>query len=300
MKIALGPVLTHWPKATLGAFYAGVATWPVDIVYMGEVVCARRHEYRFADWLDAAEALAAAGKDVVLSAQALMESESDLKALRRIVANGRFLVEANDMGAVHLLAERGPFVAGPHLNVYNAPTLALVASLGAVRWVPPVEMTRAALAAILVEQPPGLATEAFAWGRLPLAFSARCFTARHYDLPKDDCRFSCLAHPDGLALATRDGEPFLVLNGTQTQSHRVYTLVAQIPEMRQLGVDVLRVSPQFERTGEVVAALRAALDGKLTPAAAAATIAALAPAPQCNGYWHDRPGLDHAAAPAAA
>jgi collagenase-like PrtC family protease len=229
-----------------------------------------------------------------------MESESDLKALRRIVGNGRFVVEANDMGAVHLLAEQGPFVAGPHLNIYNAPTLALVASLGAVRWVPPVEMTRAALAAILADLPEGLATEVFAWGRLPLAFSARCFTARHYDLPKDDCRFSCLAHPDGLALATRDGEPFLVLNGIQTQSHRVYNLVAQLPEMRRLGVDVLRVSPRSAHTGEVLAALRAALDDRLAPEAAAATMAELGGAPPCNGYWHDRPGLAHVAAPVAA
>ena len=300
MKIALGPVLAYWDKPRLDAFYAAVATWPVDVVYLGEVVCSRRHEYRLGDWLDAADALAAAGKDVVLSAQALMESESDLKALRRIIDNGRYVVEANDMGAVHLLADRGPFVAGPHLNVYNAPTLALLASLGAIRWVPPVEMTQASLAAILAEKPAGIATEVFAWGRLPLAFSARCFTARHYDLPKDDCRFSCLAHPDGLALSTKDGEPFLVLNGIQTQSHRIHNVVAALPDLARIGVDVLRVSPQAERTGEVVAALRDALAGRVAPAAAAKAMAELAPAPPCNGYWHDRPGQDYVTGPVAA
>ncbi|MEP7180761.1 MAG: U32 family peptidase [Betaproteobacteria bacterium] len=293
MKIALGPVLTCWEKAHLDAFYAAASTWPVDIVYLGEVVCSRRHEYRLADWIDAADALAAAGKEVVLSAQALMESESDLKTLRRIVANGRYMVEANDMGAVHLLADHAPFVAGPHLNVYNTPTLSLLSSLGAVRWVPPVEMTQASLAAILAHAPAGLATEVFAWGRLPLAFSARCFTARHYDLPKDDCRFVCVAHPDGLTLATKDGEPFLVLNGIQTQSHRVHSLVAALPDLARLGVDALRVSPQAGHTGEIVAALRAALDGRIAPSAAEATMAALSPAPPCNGYWHDRPGLDY-------
>jgi collagenase-like PrtC family protease len=41
-------------------------------------------------------------------------------------------------------------------------------------------------------------TELFGYGRLPLAFSARCFTARHYNLQKDDCQFRCLDHPDGL------------------------------------------------------------------------------------------------------
>ncbi len=38
------------------------------------------------------------------------------------------------------------FVAGPALNVYNPDTLALLASWGAVRWIPPVEMPRTMLA----------------------------------------------------------------------------------------------------------------------------------------------------------
>lgn len=296
MKLTLGPVLYYWPRRELDAFHAAVATAPVDTVYLGEVVCSRRHEYRSADWLDAALRLADAGKEVVLSAQALMESESDLKALRHYAGNGRFLLEANDMGAVHVIAGHAPFVAGPHLNVYNAPTLALLASLGAVRWIPPVEMPRASLAAILAEKPAGVATEMFAYGRMPLAFSARCFTARHYDLPKDDCQFRCLDHPDGLPLATRDNEPFLVLNGIQTQSHRVLNLVAALPEMRALGVDAVRLSPQHDRMPEVIAAFRAAIDG--SQGAAAAALDALLPAPACNGYWHGRPGVELVAASA--
>ena len=293
-KLTLGPVLAYWPKAKLDAFYAMIAAAPVDVVYLGEAVCSRRHEYRHGDWIATAERLAAAGKEVVLSAQALMESESDLKALRRLAANGRFLLEANDMGAVHVVAGQGPFVAGPHLNVYNAPTLAFLAGLGAVRWVPPVEMPRAALEAVLAGKPPAVATELFAWGRLPLAFSARCFTARHYDLPKDDCRFRCLDHPDGLPLATREGEPFLVLNGIQTQSYRVQNLLPELAAIRRLGIDALRVSPQSEGTGEVIARFRAALDGD-DGAAGAGRLDALMPAPPCNGYWHGRPGQDFVA-----
>jgi len=294
LKLTLGPVLTYWSKAKLDAFYEMIAAAPVDVVYLGEAVCSRRHEYRHADWIATAERLADAGKEVVLSAQALMESESDLKALRRLAANGRFLLEANDMGAVHVLAGHGPFVAGPHLNVYNAPTLAFLAELGAVRWVPPVEMPRAALEAVLAEKPASVATELFAYGRLPLAFSARCFTARHYDLPKDDCRFRCLDHPDGLTLATREGEPFLALNGIQTQSFRVLNLLPELPAMRRLKIDAVRVSPQSERTGEVLARFRAALDDA-GAAAGADLLAGLMPAPPCNGYWHGRPGQDFVA-----
>ncbi len=97
---------------------------PVDIVYLGETVCSRRHELRLDDYLEIADRLADAGKEVVLSTLTLIESESDLKALRRMVENGRCTVEANEMGAVRLLAERQrAFVAGPTLNVFNAETL---------------------------------------------------------------------------------------------------------------------------------------------------------------------------------
>jgi len=298
VQLTLGPLLYHWPKARLDAFHDAVAAAPVDRVCLGEVVCSRRHEYRTADWLDAAARLADAGKEVVLSSQVLMESESDLRTLRRLAADRRFLFEANDMGAVHAIAGHAPFIAGAHLNIYSGETLAFFASLGANRWVPPFEMTRAALALILADRPAGVATEVFAYGRLPLAFSARCFTARHYDLPKDDCRFVCLDHPEGLTVSTREGEPFLVLNGIETQSHRVLNLADELPDMRALGVDAVRLSPQPERMEEVIAAFRAACDGA-APGGVAALLAPALPAAACNGYWYGRPGLDYVAPRAA-
>lgn len=290
MQLTLGPIQYYWPKAGLDAFYEAIAASPVDRVYLGEVTCSRRHEYRLDDWLDAAARLAAAGKEVVLSSQVLMESEADLRSLRRLVADGRFQIEANDMGAVHV-ADGKPFVAGPHLNIYNAHTLAFFASLGACRWVPPVELSRTSLAAILRDKPANVATEVLAYGRLPLAFSARCFTARHYDLPKDDCRFACLDHPDGLALATREQEPFLVLNGIQTQSYRVLNLADVCSELREIGVDAVRLSPQPERMTEVIDGFRDLCDGASVAAAVQRIDAALA-APACNGYWYGRPGLE--------
>ena len=100
MKISLGPILYYWPRTRVLGFYAEIAESPADVVYLGEVVCSRRHELSFEDWLEVAELLAAHGKEVVLSAQALTESAGDLKLVRRVVENGRFRVEANDMGAV--------------------------------------------------------------------------------------------------------------------------------------------------------------------------------------------------------
>ena len=292
MKISLGPLLYYWPRETVYRFYEAMATTAVDVVYLGEAVCSRRHEIRLADWLEIAERLQQAGKEVVLSTQALLESGAEVGTMHKITGNGVYSVEANDMGAVQCLNAKVPFVAGPHLNIYNLPTLQWMAGLGAKRWVIPLEMKRSDLAVIQAGRPAGMQTEVFAYGRMPLAFSARCFTARHRNLPKDDCRFSCVDHPDGLLLNTREQEEFLVLNGTQTQSAKVYNLVNSLDDMQNLGVDVVRLSPQSQHMAEVVAVFDAARQRKLTPQDALARLQPLMPAAGCNGYWHGQPGLD--------
>jgi O2-independent ubiquinone biosynthesis protein UbiV len=297
MKLALGPVLYAWPRRALLDFYERVAESPADIVYLGEVVCARRRELRPEEWLEVGSMLAAAGKQVVLSTLALMETEADLRALRKIVGNDRFMVEANDMGAVAALAERGvPFVGGPHLNVYNAATLRLLAGLGARRWVMPVEVSRAGLAQMLEAATGDVETEVFVLGRAPLSFSARCFTARRKGLEKDDCGVACLEHPDGLPLATREGGDLLVVNGVQLQSFAVHNLVAELPALHELRVASVRVSPGASGTLEALPLLRGALDGTLPAADAAARVEPLLPAASSNGYWHGRPGMARVAA----
>lgn len=301
MRLTVGPVLYYWPRKTLIEFYGAVADSPADTVVLGEVVCSRRHEMKPDDWLSLAHDLAACGKEVVFASQVLLESESDLREMRRIAAQETYLVEAGDASALRALAGR-PFVLGPHINVYSRPALLEHAALGAVRWVAPVELSLDAIGRVNPPQAPvsggpqadtPIATEVFAFGRLPLAFSARCFTARHYHLNKDDCGFRCIEHPDGLLLATSESEPFLTLNGIQTQSAGQHCLIGEAAALREAGATRLRLSPTARSFGEVLACFDKVFNHGGDAGEARATLEALSlPGGLVDGFAHRRPGLE--------
>ena len=247
--LSVGPVLYYWPRDELLQFYADVAESRAASVVLGEVVCARRHEMKIADWLALARDLSATGKEVVLATQALIESEADLRVLRRIAEHGEFLVEAGDASALGVLTEMGaPFSLGPHINVYSAQALREYVRLGASRWVAPIEQSLSTIAGIRGDVP----TEVFAYGRMPLAFSARCFTARHHRLSKDQCEFRCRDDTAGLLLSTGEGQPFLVLNGIQTQSAAQQCLIAERSQLKAAGITRLRLSPMSKRFNDVI------------------------------------------------
>ncbi|HVC49828.1 MAG TPA: U32 family peptidase [Burkholderiales bacterium] len=291
-RLALGPLFYYWSRDQILEFYAEMAESELHTVYLGEVVCSRRHEMRLSDWISIGKDLKAAGKEVVLSTPVLIESQSDLKAMCRIAENGEFEVEVNDMGALRRSVGQIPFIAGPHLNLYNAASIDIVTMLGARRWVMPIEYSKEALAELLPQLKNPIETEVFVFGRLPLAYSARCFTARYHNLSKDKCEFRCIHDPDGLLLQTREDQPFLVVNGTQTQSARTYCLIDQIESMKECGVTTLRISPQSRHMRNIIRAFDDCSRGKVESSYGRALIEKWIPVSSCDGYWHGRPGME--------
>lgn len=289
MKYALGAVLYYWPKTDIETFYQAAASSSADIIYLGENVCTKRREMKVGDWLALAKDVAASGKQVVISTLALLQAPSELNELKRYVENGDFLLEANDLGAVNMAAERGlPFVAGHALNCYNAYTLRILHRQGMMRWCMPVELSRDWLANVLQQcEELGFRNqfevEVLSYGHLPLAYSARCFTARSEDRAKDECETCCIKYPQGRPVLSQEDQQVFILNGIQTQSGYCYNLGNDLISMQGL-VDIVRLSPQGMETLGVIDQFRANELG-LNPLI-------LADKADCNGYWRRLAGLE--------
>lgn len=295
MKLSLGSILYYWPRQQVEDFYHNMLKAPVDIIYLGESVCSKRKELRTGEWLQLAAELCESGKQVVLSSLALIEARSEISAIRKICDNAPCLIEANDMATVNLLSERKlPFVAGTSINIYNAYTLQALYQQGLQRWVMPVELNAHTLNDILEDASKlgffdKIETEIFSYGKLPLAYSARCFIARARNLPKDDCQLSCIDYPDGLTMQTQEENKLFTLNGIQTQSAATYNLLGECQRMQNLGVDIMRISPQSAGTQDVIQRYYNTLNHNdcSIPLLAEEILRE-----DCNGYWFGQPGMD--------
>ncbi|GKX56551.1 U32 family peptidase [Leminorella grimontii] len=289
MKYALGPLLYYWPKTDTEAFYRAAMESSADVIYLGETVCSKRREMKVADWLALAKALAQSGKQIVLSTLTLIQAPSELTELKRYVENGDFLIEANDFAAVNMAAENNlPFVAGPALNCYNAYALRLLLKQGMTRWCMPVELSRDWLANLLIQCEAldirnRFEVEVFSYGNLPLAYSARCFTARSENRAKDECETCCINYPNGREVISQEEQRVFVLNGIQTQSGYCYNLGNNLKDMEGL-VDVVRLSPMGLDTLTLLDDFRRNERGEAP--------LALKGQADCNGYWLRVAGLE--------
>lgn len=290
LEIAIGPLLFHWPEAMAADFYARIAEeTDVDRVYLGEIVCSKRLPFIGPALRRAAERLERAGKQVVWSGLALPGTGRE----RRIAgahAKDERLVEINDLTSLAGRPSGAPFVAGPLLNIYNERAAEVLIAKGCVRLCANVELSLAAAAAIS-RNCPALELEIFAFGRIPLAMSARCYHARRHGLHKDGCLFLCGGDPDGMEASTVEGQPFLVVNGVQTMSYGYQCIDAPRDSLLEAGVTALRLSPH---TGDMVSlanAYRGFANGSIERAElrrAAAVVAGKADL--INGYVHGRAG----------
>jgi len=291
MKLSIGPIQYFWERERVFEFYQQAAISAADIIYLGEVICSKRRLLKPEDWFAIGRELKQDGKEVILSSLTLLEAASEMSSLKKLCQNDEFMVEANDISAVQLLAGAGKhFITGPSVNIYNTRTLSLLAGKGLKRWVLPVELGLDTLKDLQAERPTGVETEVFALGRLPLAYSARCYTARSHNLPKDDCQFKCIEYPDGSLLKTREDQEFLILNGIQTQSALTHQVLDQLPELEKLGVDVLRISPQNEHSMQIIEIFNAGRNGaELEPLVN--ELLGLLPIGACNGYMTQQAGM---------
>src|SRR5579859_7485675 len=190
MQLSLGPVLYNWQPERWRDFYFRIAEEaPVDVVAIGEVVCSKRAPFFEAHLPAVIERLQNAGKQVLPSSLVLVSQRRERRQTAALAEMPDSLIEVNDLTCLRSIAGR-PHAIGPFVNIYNEASAAFHARQGAVRICLPPELPLASVAAIAGALPQ-VSIEVFAFGRVPLAISARCYHARIHKLAKDNCRFVC-------------------------------------------------------------------------------------------------------------
>ncbi len=289
MELTLGPVLFDWSRDKLLEFYKEAVAWPVSDVYLGEVVCHRKRGLTLDDMLKIGEELQKAGKKVIVSTLALVSDDTELDYVRAL-CHLPFPIEANDASALQITKGKKEVVAGPHITSYNYDTVEFLGGIGVKRVVFPVELSRDAMAAIVKNT--DIETEVFAYGKLPLAFSWRCYTSRAYGLLKSNCKLDCRKFPEGMLIETLEKRPLFIVNGTQVMSALTMNLIDYLDELNDIGITKVRISPQYGVTGDVIKVFSEKMSGGITAEEANRRLAALEKIGFCNGWYHGKAGWE--------
>jgi collagenase-like PrtC family protease len=264
MDLTVGPNFFFWPAEAVREFYHDLTTAQVARVVLGELVCSKRLPFWQDEIPGAIETLLAAGKEIAVTSLALITLKRERK-LTADLADMGLPVEVNDLSALAHISKGGPFWVGPLVNVYNEGTLRWLIRRGARRVCLPPELPLESIAVLArLGREEGVPIEVWGHGRLPLAISGRCYHARLHDRMKDSCQFVCGEDPDGRAVETLDGQPFLAVNGVQTLSQSTACMAHQVDALREAGVAALRLSPQSQDFGLVCAGWARRLNGGST------------------------------------
>ncbi len=285
--ITLGPLLFNWTADQWSDFYARIADEaPVDRVCLGEVVCSKRLPFYIERIPHAIERLQRAGKAVVLSSLALVTLKRERQMCADLAASGDLEVEVNDLTMLAHLPAGQRFMIGPLINVYNEGTLAYLAGRGATHVCLPPELPLTSVEALAqAAARAGVESEVWAFGRVPLAISGRCYHARVHGLTKDNCQFVCGEDPDGLKVETLDGEDFLAINGVQTLSFTHCSVLGDYERLGAAGVTSYRLSPHTCDMVAIAELFRRTLDRRIEVEAAGRELTALLPGAMfSNGF----------------
>ncbi|MCB1486327.1 MAG: U32 family peptidase [Bauldia sp.] len=285
--LTFGPLLFNWTPDRWSDFYARIADEaPVDRVCLGEVVCSKRLPFYVDRIPDAIERLRRAGKTVVLSSLALVTLPRERQASADLASLVGMEIEVNDLTMLSHLDEGQGFAVGPLINTYNEGTLVYLAKRGATHICLPPELPLASIETLAsAAKLAGIESEVWAFGRVPLAISGRCYHARVHDLSKDNCQFVCGEDLDGLKVETLDGEDFLAINGVQTLSYTHCNLLGSLGRLVEAGVTSIRLSPHSCDMVAVAELFRQAIDGQLDDDSVSREIATLLPdADFSNGF----------------
>ncbi|GIL03172.1 MAG: U32 family peptidase [Alphaproteobacteria bacterium] len=298
LALTLGPIPYHWSAEEKRDFYARIADEaPVEVVYVGEVICSKRSPFFDRELPEVIERLERAGKKVVLASLAEVILKRERAMTAALIESPDHEIEINNNAGLFHARGRQHRI-GPLINVYNEHTLRFLAARGATHFTLPAELPREAVAVLAAAaRDIGVGIEVQVFGRASLALSARCYHARAYGRSKDNCQFVCEEHPDGMPLKTLAGADFLVINGIQTLSAGYVSLVDRIDELRAIGVGHCRLMPQRIDMVGVAAVFAQRIGGAIGPDEAAARLLALdLPAPLANGFWHGVAGERRVAA----
>ena len=291
-QLTIAPILFHWSAEKKLDFYARIADEaPVDVVYLGEVICSKRTPFFEKHYDEVAERLKRGGKTVVFSTLAEVMLKRERNMIAAFCDLEDYEIEVNDSSALWHLSDKN-FRIGSLMNVYNEDTMAYLAGLGATHFSLPSELPRDSIA-ILAQHAAklGVTTEVQVFGRASLALSARCYHARAHGRIKDNCQFVCEEDPDGMPLNTIDQQEFLTVNGIQTLSHSYINLLGELRDLVNMGVTHCRLVPHTQDMVAVAAIFRDVLDHKFPVSEASEKLTALAiPAPFSNGFWYGKPG----------
>lgn len=291
MQISLSQIPFNWTEKAITDFYQEMANLPLSTVYIGNTVCSKREAtVSTKKWLTIAENLQAKGKQVIFSTLGLIETDPELNQLVKTCTESPFMIEANDISSVNILSRiEKEFACGSGVNIYNHNTLNILQQKGMVRWTPPVELSIEAIGdTISAANNTILEVELFAFGYLPLAISARCYSARQEGLAKEHCGNICDKTPFGYCVDTTDGKDFLRINGTQTMSAAIHNALNGWKVAESAGIDSLRISPANADMKSVIEQTHAMLEGSV-----ASVNIDLDPRERfCDGFAFDKAGIE--------